>query len=275
MAALEVGDLVVDVKTPPQWGLGTVTRTEEDEDGVTVILRVLWHSTRWRGGVEEVIFPMDPNRRPVPERASEEQILKLVMDTRNWKVYLDAKERNKTFYKEGKHSDFKIICGNPDQETRTSIPCHKVFLANESPYFAGMFESGMQEAENAEVEIKDYNVEVVKTFVEYFYTKKIEPQMMKSNMHEFLKIADQFRVESLMAYTQAEMAEAITKDNVLELMLSGHRYHGFEIKAAAIDFLVKNRDCYSGLRDDLMAVLRGDNDLWSEITDVAFGLRVK
>ena len=99
--------------------------------------------------------------------------------------------------------------------------------------------------------------------------------MMKSNMDQFLKIADQYRVESLRAYTQAEMKEAITKDNVLELMLSGHRYHGFEIKAAAIDFLVKNRDCYSGLRDDLMAVLRGDNDLWSEITDVAFGLRVK
>ena len=99
--------------------------------------------------------------------------------------------------------------------------------------------------------------------------------MMKSNMHDFLKIADQFRVESLMAYTQAEMAEVITKDNFLELMLSGHRYHGYEIKAAAIDFLVKNRGCYSGVRDDLMAVLRGDNDLWSEITDVAFRLRVK
>ena len=94
--------------------------------------------------------------------------------------------------------------------------------------------------------------------------------MMKSNMDQFLKIADQYRVESLRAYTQAEMKEAITKDNVLELMLSGHRYNGKEIKAAAINFLVNNKDCYSGLRDDLMAVLRGDIDLWSEITDVAF-----
>ena len=156
--------------------------TEEDEDGVTVFFRVLWHSTRWRKGVVEVIFPLNhQSGRPVPERASKEQILKLVIGNRNWKDHLDAKERNKTIYKEGKHSDFKIICGNPDQETRTSIPCHKVFLANESPYFAGMFESGMQEADKAEVEIKDYDVEVVKTFVEYFYTKKIEPEVTFNN----------------------------------------------------------------------------------------------
>ena len=132
---------------------------------------------------------MDHSGRPVPERASEEQILKLVMGDRKWKDYRDAMERNKTIFNEGKqsdfktifmegkYSDFKIICGNSDQETRTSIPCHKVFLANESPYFAGLFESGMQEADNAEVEIKDYDVDVVKSFVEYFYTKKIGPQV--------------------------------------------------------------------------------------------------
>ena len=78
---------------------------------------------------------------------------------------------------EGKYSDFKIICGNSDQETRTSIHCHEVFLANESPYFAGLFESGMQEADDSEVEIKDYDVEVVKIFVQFIYTKKIEPEV--------------------------------------------------------------------------------------------------
>ena len=89
--------------------------------------------------------------------------------------------------------------------------------------------------------------------------------MMKSNMDLFLKIADQFRVESLKAVIQAAMMKSITKDNVLELLLTGHRHHynGKAIKAAAIGFLVRNKDCYSAMRDDLMAALKGDVDLWS------------
>ena len=67
------------------------------------------------------------------------------------------------------------------------------------------------------------------------------------------------------------MEEALTKDNVLELMLSGHHYNGKEIKATAMDFLLKNKDCYSGMRDDFLATLRSDDDLWSEIMDAAFG----
>ena len=44
--------------------------------------------------------------------------------------------------------------------------------------------------------------------------------MMKSNMDLFLKIADQFRVESLKAVIQAAMMKAITRDIVLELLLN-------------------------------------------------------
>ena len=87
--------------------------------------------------------------------------------------------------------------------------------------------------------------------------------MMKSNTNLFLEIADQFRVESLKAVIQAAMMKAITRDIVLELLLTGHHYNGKAIKAAAIGFLVRNKDCYSAMRDGLMAALKGDVDLWS------------
>lgn len=243
MGMFKVGDQVVRTVS-----LGTVVEKDEARKRINV----LWH---YSGGKEWETYAnvqLDSNQR--------------ILDG----LEQDVKTSNKTIFIEGKYSDFTIVCGNPDQETRTSIPCHKVFLANESPYFAGMFESGMQEADKAEVEIKEYDVEVVKSFLEFIYTKEIEPEMMKSNMDSFLKIADQFRVESLKAVIQAAMMKAITKDNVLELLLTGHHYNGKAIKAAAIGFLVKNKDCYSGMRDDLMAALKSDVDLWSEITDAAF-----
>jgi len=301
----KVGDLVVSNNV----GLGTVTRSVMRGRGTVDGVAVLWHHTgsekTERGGLrlasqnhaqtsmgmfkvgDQVVRTVSLGTVVENDEARKRiNVLWHYSGEREWEAYAnvqldstqrfldsldqDVKTSNKTIFMEGKYSDFKIICGNSDQETRTSIPCHKVFLANESPYFAGMFESGMQEAGKAEVEIQEYDVEVVKSFIEFIYTKEIEPEMMKSNMDLFLKIADQFRVESLKAVIQAAMMKSITKDNVLELLLTGHHYNGKAIKAAAIAFLVKNKDCYSEMRDDLMAALKGDVDLWSEIMDAAF-----
>ena len=150
MGMFKVGDQVVRTVS-----LGTVVEKDEARKRINV----LWH---YSGGKEWETYAnvqLDSNQR--------------ILDG----LEQDVKTSNKTIFIEGKYSDFTIVCGNPDQETRTSIPCHKVFLANESPYFAGMFESGMQEADKAEVEIKEYDVEVVKSFLEFIYTKEIEPEV--------------------------------------------------------------------------------------------------
>ena len=62
--------------------------------------------------------------------------------------------------------------------------------------------------------------------------------------------------------------KALNKKNLLELMLAGYHYNGEQIKAAAIDFLAKNKEYYSKEWDE---DLKGKEDLLLEILGTICG----
>merc|ERR1712126_342355 len=69
--------------------------------------------------------------------------------------------------KSGLLSDCQIVCGEK------SFNCHKNILSLRSEVFSTMFTSGLKEDEQATVEIKDFDPEIVEQMLEYIYTGEV------------------------------------------------------------------------------------------------------
>ena len=85
---------------------------------------------------------------------------------------------------------------------------------------------------------------------------------MKINAEKFLKISDQYQVGRLKEVAEKAMMKSLNRKNLLELMLAGYHYNGEQIKAAAMDFLAKNKEYY---RIEWEEDLKGKEDLLLEI----------
>jgi len=72
---------------------------------------------------------------------------------------------------------------------------HRSLLSARSPVFAGMFASGMKEAETGQVRIDDTDPKIFQCFLKFLYTGMYEPSPMDSDL---LTVADKYQVETLM-----------------------------------------------------------------------------
>ena len=63
-------------------------------------------------------------------------------------------------------SDFAIVV-----DTGEELKCHKVVLAQCSPFFDTMLSSNLEETKNNKMEAKDFSLETVRTFLEFVYAK--------------------------------------------------------------------------------------------------------
>ncbi|ELU10302.1 hypothetical protein CAPTEDRAFT_89177 [Capitella teleta] len=59
----------------------------------------------------------------------------------------------------------------PDDST---ILCHKLILIAAIPYFEAMFQSGLKESQEQEVELKFSDADTIRMLVEYIYSNEIE-----------------------------------------------------------------------------------------------------
>ena len=89
----------------------------------------------------------------------------------------------------GELSDVTLQCGDSE------IACHRVILAESSPYFKAMFTSNMREAEDRCVELKDVAFKVLRKVVEFLYTGQIK--ISGDDLMEILHFADMCQIDSL------------------------------------------------------------------------------
>ena len=187
MAALKAGDQVVratggkfaqygDQYDGGEGGLGTVVSAVINYYG-SLDVTVVWHHSG-----RQTAFSTDS--------MSYVQLAALKQDPA-----IAIVESNLAIFEEEKYADFCVVvsCGDVEQtmknkmkedvktckklQSELRIPCHKAFLSIESPYFAGLFESGMNEVNLAEVKILNHDMDVVKSFVKFFYTKEVDSQV--------------------------------------------------------------------------------------------------
>jgi len=151
---------------------------------------------------------------------------------------LEYRRRNLAVYENMAFTDFTITCKTKGEEHK--FPCHKAIIAAASGHFARMFESGMTEVSNAEVEIQGYSIVQVEHFIKYLYVPKMDREVLEKSAIKFLKMADQYDVSELKADV-ADFLESKLKDTVLDIVLAAHSYNAPKLKNAAIKFIVKNK----------------------------------
>jgi len=175
---------------------------------------------------------------------------------------LEYRRRNLAIYENMAFTDFTITCKTKGEEHK--FPCHKAIIAAAAGHFARMFESGMTEVSNAEVEIQGYARDEVEHFIKVLYVPKMDREVLEKSAIKFLKMADQYDVSELKADVADFLESKLKKDTVLDIVLAAHSYNAPKLKNAAIKFIVKNKVEKDSWEEWRLA-LEDHNDLLSDI----------
>merc|ERR1739838_577389 len=104
-----------------------------------------------------------------------------------------------------------------------------------------MFESGMTEAINGEVEIQGYGRDEVEHFIKFLYIPRMDREVLEKSAIKFLKM-----------------------DTVLDILLAANSYNAPELKTEAIKFIVKNK-VEKASQEEWRLALKDHNDLLLDI----------
>uniref|UniRef100_A0A1I8AXT2 BTB domain-containing protein n=1 Tax=Meloidogyne hapla TaxID=6305 RepID=A0A1I8AXT2_MELHA len=92
------------------------------------------------------------------------------------------------------------------------IKAHRCVLAQNNEVFKKMFgETGMVEAKNCEVTISDTTPECFHALLEYFYTGKINKDILEKHLDDIYAIAHKYQVETLKFECERYMSDLIGK----------------------------------------------------------------
>eukprot|EP00092_Neocalanus_flemingeri_P026659 GFUD01028902.1.p1 GENE.GFUD01028902.1~~GFUD01028902.1.p1 ORF type:complete len:376 (-),score=92.46 GFUD01028902.1:64-1107(-) len=133
-------------------------------------------------------------------------------------------------------TDFRVVCSGK------SFPCHKVFLAAQSPVLKAMIDSNMKEAIEETLEIVNCTEVVTESFVKFFYTGQVDEELLNENAVNFLDLGEKYDVAELKAMAEQAMIANLDKENMLSFFLDGDFYRGQKIRTAAKTFLMQNKE---------------------------------
>jgi len=175
---------------------------------------------------------------------------------------IEYRRRNLVIYENMVFTDFTITCKTDGEEHK--FPCHKATIAAGSGHFARMFESGMTEVSNGQVEIQGYDRDEVEHFIKFLYIPKMDTEVLEKSAIKFLKMADQYDVSKLKVDVADFLMSKLKKDTVLDIVLAAHSYNAPELKSAAIKYILKNK-VEKTSQEEWRLTLKGHDDLLLDI----------
>jgi len=128
-------------------------------------------------------------------------------------------------------SDVTLVAGGKE------FPAHRSILSARSSVFLAMFEHPLEESVNGKVEISDATPETLALFLKIIYTGKFPEEASDENFLSILPLADKYNVSSLRTVCETNLANAISVDNVCQILVLSY-LHGCEnLKVKALDFV--------------------------------------
>ena len=114
------------------------------------------------------------------------------------------------------------------------FPCHRVFLATQSPVMKAIMSHDVKEAELRLEQCE----EVVEHFVGYFYRGKVPQEVMVKHLDSFLALADFYDVGALMLQTEQAAVTVLTCGNMLDMFVLSDLYRANKLREAS-ELLIK------------------------------------
>ena len=91
-----------------------------------------------------------------------------------------------------------------------------------------MFRSGMKESLSNEIEIEDYEDEIIEGMLEFIYFHQVSS--INENALDLLRIADQFQLPNLLNECEDVILKNLTLENAIEVYKFAHIYSPTKVK---------------------------------------------
>ena len=136
--------------------------------------------------------------------------------------------------------DFTIL-----SQEGTRFPCHRVFLASQSPPMKAMMTRDTKEKKEGQVQLQ-FKEEVVKGFVGFFYSRKIPQEILEENLEDFLTLADSYDVAPLKLQVEEAAVKLLSTENMVDMLYLGDLYHANQLKEASEFLISRNKGMLKG-----------------------------
>uniref|UniRef100_A0A914P8K6 BTB domain-containing protein n=1 Tax=Panagrolaimus davidi TaxID=227884 RepID=A0A914P8K6_9BILA len=132
--------------------------------------------------------------------------------------------------------DFVISVGKKE-ERKTDVKIHKLILASRSPVFDRMLETEMKEKAENRLEIIDFNPEIVKIAVEYFYDRKTYKTCNVNQLIDLLQFADKYDIQDLKTNIEHLILYHIYPANICQIANASIIYNSSFLQKVCLDAL--------------------------------------
>uniref|UniRef100_A0A1I8B6C1 BTB domain-containing protein n=1 Tax=Meloidogyne hapla TaxID=6305 RepID=A0A1I8B6C1_MELHA len=97
------------------------------------------------------------------------------------------------------------------------IKAHRIILALNSEVFYKMFEqNGLNESQTGELIITDTTSECFRAMLQFFYTKKIDKEILENNVFDIFAISHKYQVMPLKYECERLMSSKIDTENIVK-----------------------------------------------------------
>jgi len=136
--------------------------------------------------------------------------------------------------------DYKLVA-----ETGEEFPCHRAFLAKNSPVFKGMLASDFKESKEGKTEIKGFDKETIYSLLEFLYAEKTDGRRdidididIDIYSGELLELAHMFQFEELEQECIQHLKDRVTDDNAMEVWDIANRVQSRVLQEAVFEKLI-------------------------------------
>uniref|UniRef100_A0A914QR98 BTB domain-containing protein n=1 Tax=Panagrolaimus davidi TaxID=227884 RepID=A0A914QR98_9BILA len=165
--------------------------------------------------------------------------------------------------------DFVISVGKKE-ERKTEVKIHRCVFASRSPVFNRMLENEMKEKAENRLEIIDFNAEIVKIAVEYFYDRDTYKTSDVDQLIDLLQFADKYDIQDLKADIEPLFMYHIYPETICQIANASIIYNSSFLQKFCLDALnlynanEMQYDCAENLNSDFAAKL---NKKYSDIEE--------
>jgi len=144
-----------------------------------------------------------------------------------------------------KWADFALVV-----DTGEDIKCHKVLLAQSSPFFEAMLSTDCEETRSNKMKAKDFSLEAVTTFLEYLYAKAFDEKSDTFDetkiTPELMRLCHMYDVKSLYELATCHLKESICDGNAVSLWFEAERIKNEELKSCVIEYIAHKKEYIVG-----------------------------
>jgi speckle-type POZ protein len=131
------------------------------------------------------------------------------------------------------------------EEGEQEIPVHRMLLEARSPFFRGMLESNMAEAQQGRYVVRDINAEVFKALLHFIYTDALPEELEGSNLEvnmaqHLLAAADMYQLTRLRQMCERRLCETVDVETVATTLALAEQNHAEDLKRVCLDYVSKH-----------------------------------